>query len=90
MKEMMQALYWPLHTAYLKNNREKAKRFAELLDAEQESSDDSLADALGEKHYARYVIMRENMSRDHFCRLSAPGYSTPVFEMARQREKSRK
>jgi hypothetical protein len=88
MKEVMQALYWYLHTAYLKNDREKAKRFADLLDAEQESSDASLMDAIGEKHYSRYILLRDNMSRDQYCRLSAPGYSTPAFEMARQKEKS--
>jgi len=73
---IMDGIYWRLHTSYLRNNHEKAKHFAALMDVEHAAGGDLLGE-IGEAQHARYVRIRDNMARGDWMRLCRPGYSSP-------------
>jgi hypothetical protein len=77
MEEIVNALYWYLHTSYLYNNRERAEKFATLMDVEIEKTGVTAKTALGYTHFGRYLKIRDNMDRGFYGRLSLSGYSTP-------------
>lgn len=90
MKEMLSAIYWQLHNAYLLNKREEASKYAMLLEEEQKSSDATLVEAIGQIHMARCLRIQEYMKKNLWIRLSSYGFSAPPGATGEREKKSAK
>lgn len=76
MKGDIGAIFWKLHTAFLKNNRERADFMLGLL--EHEADEPELRRCLGDIHFERFSKIKENMIFGNYGRLHGGGYGTPV------------
>jgi hypothetical protein len=79
------ALYWRLHAAFLRNERHDAERFMAMLDDEVRDKPGALAAESGAVHAARYSKIREAIIRGDYNRLRAgtavpEGWATPKAE----------
>lgn len=79
MRGAAHAIFWKLHTSFLKNEREKAASFLGMLEDEQAHGIDVKAD-IGPIHYARFEIIKENVKNGHFGRLYGYGMETPEID----------
>lgn len=69
------AIYWKLHTAFLKNERTRAAMLLGML--EDEAKHVMLIDEIGAAHYDRYRLIKDAVSSGTFSRLYGAGESTP-------------
>lgn len=73
---VLDAIYWKLHSAYLRNRREDAAYLLELLDHEVGvAGAKSLLDEVGEIHFARAKAMKKAIRDGTWSRIGA-GYSS--------------
>lgn len=79
MRGVAHAIYWKLHTAFLKNERPTAEKMLGMLEAD-ELLNPILKDQIGAIHYARYELIRENIRNGQFGRLYGFGTSVPSIE----------
>jgi hypothetical protein len=79
------AIYWKMHTSYLKNNRDTAKLFFGMLSS---YSDYEILNEIGLVHYNRFEIIRKNIENNMFGRLNGNGYTTPDDITTYKKEKT--
>jgi hypothetical protein len=75
---IIDALYWRLHSSFLKNDRKRADFMLGML--EDEGLRSSIEEELGPIHYKRYVAIRHKIWIGQYGRLYDDGYSTPLLE----------
>ena len=78
MKGIAHALYWRLHTSFLKNDRKRAIATLGMLEDEMKRS--SLQDEIGEIHFERFERIRSLMAHGEFGRLYGVGFDLPPAE----------
>lgn len=82
VKGALDAIYWQLHSAYLTNNRESAKRWLAILENEIGLQPEAvLSDEIGEPHLERFKKIRSRMARGEFGRLYGEGGEVPAAPM---------
>lgn len=69
---MLDAVYWRLHASYLRNEREDAKAYLEMLESEA-GLEARLSSEIGPKHMERFRRIREGIRRGDFRRLHGNG-----------------
>ena len=74
MRGVIDALFWKLHTSYLKNNHKDAKYFLENLNSYDNKS---ILNEIGEIHFERFTKIRKNIDNSNFQRLQ--NISTPTI-----------
>lgn len=86
---MLDAIYWRLHSSFLRNEREDARRFLAMLEDELGELPSKLASEIGPAQMERFRKIKDRVSRGEFGRLYGPGESVgPVYEAPRIRERS--
>lgn len=88
-KGIIDAMYWRLHSAYLRNQREEAAKFLSMLEEEAKDKPDGLLAEVGPVHLGRFRLIRERMRRGEYGRLYSGGSSAPddAFPMAEEVDK---
>lgn len=79
MRGTAHALYWRLHTAFLLNKRDEAKKSLAMLEFD-ELSNPVLAKEIGPIHYSRFELIRENVRNGNFGRLHGLGSQAPDMQ----------
>lgn len=78
---MLSAIYWKLHTNFLMNYQEDARRFLSMLEDEVNLAPvGQLASELGPAHMERYRKIKERMRLGLYMRLSGDGASSPISQ----------
>ena len=75
---IVDALYWRLHSAYLRNQREDASKYLAMLEDETKGNHDLLFAEIGRKHWPRFYKMKDGVEDGTFPRLFGSGYETPL------------
>lgn len=83
---IIDALYWKLHTSYLKNDREIADRMLGMLEDEGKKS--SILEEIGPIHYARFELIQANVKNENYGRLYGSGFETPFVDPFITKERS--
>lgn len=73
---IIDALYWRLHTAYLRNDREGATKFLSMLEDELDGDVGLLAAEVGQRHIHRFARMRNGVADGTLARHFGSGYAT--------------
>jgi hypothetical protein len=73
---ILDAIYWRLHTSYLLNEREEAKKLMLMLEHE-EAAGGKLLDEIGPVHYGRFLKIREGITSNSWFRIYGSGETTP-------------
>jgi hypothetical protein len=89
VKGILDAIYWRLHTNYLLNEREEARKFLLMLEHE-EASGGSLLTEIGPVHYDRFLKMRDGITGNSWFRIYGNGETTPKSFESYESEISRK
>lgn len=74
------AIFWKLHSAFLLNKREDARKMMGLLLEEGKGA--NLEVAFGPIHHERFLRIQDSMSRNSFGRLYGEGEATPALNWA--------
>ena len=74
MKQIAIVIFWRLHSAFLKNDRDKARMFLAMF--QDEVKQDSINDILG-VHTERYEWIRQSIENNSFSRFHGGGYEMP-------------
>lgn len=91
MRGMLHAIYWRLHTAFLKNERSKAIMFLGMIEDEMKKK--SLEKEIGETHMERFRLIQQSIKANSFARLYgcgqeiAPMYGYQYFTEPEKSEK---
>lgn len=84
-RDILDAIYWRLHTSYLLNEREEAQKFMLMLEHEEKAGD-KLSDEIGLIHYGRFLKIKEGITSNSWSRIYGSGETTPrsfeVYESA--------
>jgi hypothetical protein len=75
---ILHAIYWRLHTFFLKNDRERAAKFLAMLEDELKHAPEALEKEIGEIHMQRFNKIRQRMAIGEFGRLYGTGASCPL------------
>lgn len=75
MRGIAHAIFWRLHTAFLKNERTVAGKLLGMLDDEAKYVD--LKAEIGPAHHARYLLIRDSIKSGTFARLYGMGAEPP-------------
>jgi len=86
MRTVAHAIYWKLHTAYLKNERKAADMFLGMLEDEGKSV--SILDEIGPIHYSRFELIQANVKNKSYGRLYGYGFETPYVDPVACKESS--
>ena len=78
MRGIVDAIYWRLHSSFLRNERKKADLLLGML--EDEGKRTSLKDELGPIHHARFEMIQENIRNGRYGRLHGMGFESPVLD----------
>lgn len=81
MKGMTDSIFWKMHTAFLKNDRQAATMFLGMLE-DEEAHCPRLRDETGPIHYARYQLIRDAIKSGTFGRLYGAGSETPIIDQS--------
>lgn len=84
MKSAAHAIYWKLHSAFLRNERQKADLLLGML--EDESKRVMLRDEIGAPHHARFLLIKDAIKSGTYARLYGSGSETPDVEGLTQSE----
>lgn len=76
-REILDALFWRLHTSYLTNDRVASEKFLSLIVDEQINSSATLRYEIGERNYQRYLRIKSNIENGSFARLYGGGLNAP-------------
>lgn len=76
-RRVIHAIYWKLHTAYLRNNRREADRFLAMLLDESKGKDNSIQAEIGLPHFLRFNQIRTQIKAGRYGRLYGDGFETP-------------
>lgn len=82
MRGMLDAMYWKLHTAYLRNEREDAKHFLHLLCNECGDSFQKLVEEIGPVQVLRFRRIRKEVEEGTFRRLYGDGVGIEELRMS--------
>lgn len=77
---VIDAIYWKLHTSYLRNDRKTADRFLAMLEHEADGDWDAVRAELGLKHFLRLHQIKAKIKIGQYGRLYGDGYETPAIE----------
>ena len=92
---IVDALYWRLHSSYLRNQREDASKYLAMLEDETKGDHDLIFAEIGTRHMPRFYKMKDGVEDGSFPRLFGSGYETPpvvdyaivnVNELPKERE----
>lgn len=72
-KGILDAIYWRLHSAFLRNERAIATKMLAILSDEMGMYGEHLKAEIGEAHFARFLRIQEKMANGDFGRLHGPG-----------------
>lgn len=79
MRGIVDALYWRLHSSYLRNQREDASKYLAMLEDETKGDHDLIFAEIGSKHMPRFYKMKDGIEDGTFLRLfGSGGYETPL------------
>lgn len=82
MRGIVDALYWRLHTAYLKNYRQDAERFLAMLDDETGGSADPIEREVGFIHAERLRKIKDRMVSGSFGRIYGDGDGVDLMDLS--------
>jgi hypothetical protein len=74
---ILDAIYWRLHTSFLRNRRDEAKKFLGMLNTYTERE---ILSELHPIHFERFKTIQRRIEQNLFGRLYGEGYQTPIFE----------
>jgi len=83
---IIDAIYWKLHTSYLRNERKDADKFLGML--EDEGKKAPIKEEIGPVHYARFELIQANISNGSYGRLYGYGFETPYVDPLANKERS--
>ncbi len=83
---LIDAIFWKLHTSYLRNERKSADMFLGMLEDEGKRS--SIKDEIGQIHYARFELIQANIQNGSYGRLYGYGFETPYIDPFTNKEAS--
>lgn len=75
MRGVIDAIYWRLHSAFLRNRREEASKFLSMLEDELAPNQGAISE-IGAPHVARFRLIADEVRSGRFGRLHG-GYSSP-------------
>ncbi len=75
------ALFWRLHTSYLKNNRYDAEKFLGML---SDYSENTILAEITAIHFNRFLKIKDNIQKGIFGRIYESGFSTPMLEAGKK------
>lgn len=76
MRTVAHAIYWKLHAAFLKNERQVATNMLGMLEDEAKYCD--LKQEIGAVHHSRYLLIRDSVRSGTFARLYGMGAEPPM------------
>lgn len=79
MRGLLHALYWRLHAAYLRNQREESLRFLGFIDSEIKGNNSLLGNEIGVKHLTRFMMIKDRIKNNDFSRLYGQGKAIPTL-----------
>lgn len=86
MRGILDALYWRLHSSYLRNEREDARRFLAML--EDEMAHGSLVSEIGAVQMGRFRKIREGITDGSFARLYGQGTDSSALDLGPPADRS--
>lgn len=75
MRGIIDALYWRLHTAYLRNDREGSAKYLAMLEDELDGDVGLLSAEVGSRHLQRFARMRKGVADGTLARHFVGGYA---------------
>ena len=75
---IIDAIWWKLHTAFLKNERRTADLMLGMIEDEGKRS--SIKDELGPIHFSRFELIQTNIHNGSYGRLYGYGFDVPDLE----------
>lgn len=85
MRQEAHAIYWKLHTSYLKNNRKDVEKYTGML---SEYPDEQIRKEITEVHFDRLIKIRDNITRGIYGRLHGDSFTTPITTTIVNKERS--